>query len=48
MIGNLKIRATKGDLSMDTVMYDKCTTAYNKWLEMLRLGRQKVILARIQ
>ena len=30
MNGNLKIRATKGDLSMDTVMYAKCTTVYNK------------------
>ena len=30
MIGNVKIRTTKGDLSKDTIMYDKCTTEYNK------------------
>ena len=48
MFGNLKIRATKGDLSKNTIMYNKCTTVYNKSVEILRLGRQKVILARIQ
>ena len=30
MIENLKIRETKGDLSKNTIMYDKCKTVYNK------------------